>query len=376
MKIKNNITVESPGRINLIGEHIDYNGGFVLPASIDKKITIKLNIIPGDICFIESRTVKKNFQLNLKKISKSKIQWENYILGVLHKLIISKKLKVKAFNCKIESNLPIGAGISSSSSLLCGLIIGLNNLNDLKLSSDEIIDIVSDVEHTFIGLKGGIMDQFTIVHGKKNKLILLNCQNRNFKYISSNFSPYKIVLLNTKVEHNLADSSYNNRVEECNEALKIINKKYKKYNYLVDVEEKILNEFKNTLKEKIYKRALFVIQENKRTLDSANKISELKFKEFGELMYKSHFGLKNLYEVSCEELDFIVDFTLDYKKVIGSRMMGGGFGGCTINLIKENFLDDFIKLISHAYLKKFNIELNVIHVNIANGVTIKINNEL
>ena len=373
MKQKNNITVESPGRVNLIGEHVDYNGGFVLPGSIDKKIIIELSVVSGNICFIESKTVKKSFKLNLKKISKSKIQWENYIIGVLYNLIISRNLKIKAFDCKIDSNLPIGAGISSSSSLVCGLISGINYLNDLKLSSDEIVDIVSDVEHNFIGLKGGIMDQFTIVNGRKNKLLLLNCQNRDFKYIDSNFNPYKIILFDTKVEHNLSDSLYNKRVIECNEALKTIRKKYKKYKFLVDVEEKVLYEFKNTMNEKVYNRALFVIQENKRTIKSAKKISKLNIKEFGEFMYNSHFGLKNLYEVSCKELDFLVDFTMGYNEVIGSRMMGGGFGGCTINLIEENFINDFIKLISLAYLNKFNIELNVMHVNIGDGVLIKNN---
>ena len=365
------IIVESPGRINLIGEHVDYNGGFVLPGSIDKRIIIELSVIAGNICSVESKTVKKSFKLNLRKIAKSKTQWENYIIGVVYNLHILKKLKLKAFKCKIDSNLPIGAGISSSSSLICGIISGLNYLNNLKLSSDEIVDIVSDVEHNFIGLKGGIMDQFTIVNGKKNKLLLLNCQNRDFKYIDSNLSPYKIILFDTKIKHNLSDSSYNTRVEECNEALQIIKKKYKKYNFLVDVEEKVLNEFKDTLNEKVYNRALFVIQENKRTIESANKISQSKFKEFGKLMYKSHHGLKELYEVSCEELDFLVEFSCSYNEVIGSRMMGGGFGGCTINLIEENFVDDFIKTVSNAYLTKFNVRLNAFQTNIDNGVTVK-----
>jgi len=365
------IIVKSPGRINLIGEHVDYNGGFVLPGSIDKRIIIELSVITGNICSVESKTVKKSFKLNLRKIAKSKTQWENYIIGVVYNLHILKKLKLKAFKCEIDSNLPIGAGVSSSSSLICGIISGLNYLNNLKLSSNEIVDIVSDVEHNFIGLKGGIMDQFTIVNGKKNKLLLLNCQNRDFKYIDSNLGPYKIILFDTKIEHNLSNSSYNIRVEECNEALQIIKKKYKKYNFLVDVEEKVLNEFKDTLNEKVYNRALFVIQENKRTIESANKISQSKFKEFGKLMYKSHHGLKELYDVSCEELDFLVEFSCSYNEVIGSRMMGGGFGGCTINLIEENFVDDFIKTVSSAYLTKFNVRLNAFQTNIDNGVTVK-----
>ena len=369
--MRNKIIVEASGRINLIGEHVDYNGGFVLPASIDKKIIIEIHSVSGEKCNIESKTLDKGFKINLKKIYKSKIQWQNYIIGVLYNLIVLKKLKIEAFNCKIESNLPIGAGISSSSALICGIASGLNYLNNLKLTNDEIIDIVSDVEHNFIGLMGGIMDQFTIVNGKKNKLILLNCQNRNFKYINFDFNNYKFLLINTNIEHNLADSAYNERVKECREALSVINKKYNKYNSLIEVEENILNEFKSILKEKIYNRALFVIQENQRTHDSANKISNLKLKEFGELMYKSHYGLKNLYEVSCKELDFLVEFTSNHEEIIGSRMMGGGFGGCTINLIKENFVDNFVDLVSQAYLDKFHTKLNAFTVNIDNGITIK-----
>ena len=369
--MRNKIIVEASGRINLIGEHVDYNGGFVLPASIDKKIIIEIHSVSGEECNIESKTLDKGFKINLKKIYKSKIQWQNYIIGILYNLIVLKKLKIEAFNCKIESNLPIGAGISSSSALICGIASGLNYLNNLKLTNDEIIDIVSDVEHNFIGLMGGIMDQFTIVNGKKNKLILLNCQNRNFKYINFDFNNYKFLLINTNIEHNLADSAYNKRVKECREALSVINKKYNKYNSLIEVEENILNEFKSILKEKIYNRALFVIQENQRTHDSANKISNSKLKEFGELMYKSHYGLKNLYEVSCKELDFLVEFTSNHEEIIGSRMMGGGFGGCTINLIKENYVDNFVDLVSQAYLDKFHIKLNAFTVNIDNGITIK-----
>ena len=371
MSLENSIIVESSGRINLIGEHVDYNGGYVLPASIDKKIILRLSIKSGEICFIKSQTLKKSFKINLKEFSKSKTHWENYIIGVINNLVFTKKFKIKAFNCEIISDLPIGAGVSSSSSLICGLTSGLNYLNNLKLNSNEIIDIVSDVENNFIGLKGGIMDQFAIVNGKKNKLLLLNCQDRSFKLIKSRFSPYEIVLINTNIKHNLIDSSYNSRVQECKKALKIINKVYGKYNYLVDIDEIILNKFKNKLSNKVFKRALFVIQENKRTINSSKKINESKIKDFGKLMYESHFGLKNLYEVSCKELDFLVDFTKDFEEVVGSRMMGGGFGGCTINLIKTNFVNDFIKLISKAYLNKFNLRLEAIPVKIEEGITIK-----
>lgn len=365
-----NVVVKASGRINLIGEHVDYNGGFVLPASIDKKTIIDLNSIQGEECFIESETIKKEFKINILKLHKSEIHWENYIIGAMHNITILKKLKIGAFRCKISGNLPIGSGVSSSSALICGFVTGLNYLFKLGLSTNTILEIVSEVEQKFIGLRGGIMDQFTILNGKKDKLILLNCQDKSLKYVHSNFNNYKLLLLNTNVKHNLANTAYNDRVDECKMALNIIRKKYKKYNYLTQVEEDTLNQFKSIMSKKIYSRALFVIQENKRTLKSVKKIEESKLLDLGKLMYQSHEGLKNLYQVSCDELDYLVDFTLQFEQIIGARMMGGGFGGCTINLIDESFVDDFVQLVSKNYEKKFNIKLNPSIVKIEDGIII------
>ena len=252
------VKVESPGRINLIGEHVDYNGGSVLPGAIDKKVEFIIENIKGSKCFIDSKTINKKFEFELSSLEKSNQHWQNYILGTINNIINKRNLKISAFSCKINSNLPIGAGISSSSALISGLAAGLIEINNLQIKKSEIVDIVSDVEHNYIGLKGGIMDQFTILHGQKNKLVHLECHTRNFKYVNAEFNDYQVILLNTNVEHNLANTAYNDRVEECRYALDIINNKYSnKFSYLCEVDSTILESFKVNLDAKIYNRASF-----------------------------------------------------------------------------------------------------------------------
>ena len=366
------IKVESPGRINLIGEHVDYNGGSVLPGAIDKKVEFLIENIEGNKCIIESKTINKKFEFEFSNLKKSNEHWQNYIIGTVNNLINKKKQTISSFKCVIKSSLPIGAGISSSSALISGLASGLIEINNLQIDKNEIVDIVSDVEHNYIGLKGGIMDQFTILNGKKNKLIHLECYSRNFRYVNADFNDFQIILLNTNVEHNLANTAYNDRVEECNNALKIINNKFNdNYSTLCDVSPHIVYNLKNILDTKIYNRASFVINENQRTYDAAKKLNESKFDDLGELMYKSHSGLKDLYEVSCDELDFLVDLTKSYDKILGARMMGGGFGGCTINLVEKSFKDEFIEIAIKSYKEKFTIDLTPIEITICDGVKIK-----
>jgi galactokinase len=299
--MKNKIViVESPGRINLIGEHIDYNGGSVLPAAINKKIFFEFVNLSHSDCYIESVTLQQSFKLNLESLFKSDNHWENYIIGVLINLTEKRNFLINGFKCLINSDLPIGAGISSSSSLICGFIKGIDHLNNLNLSIEDIIDIARDVEHNFIGLTGGIMDQFTILNGKEDKVLFLNCKTRDFTYIDSKFDPYKFLLLNTNVEHKLFESSYNERVNECNQVLDFVKKTHNEYNFLTELDITILNKFRSSINLKEYNRALYVIQENERTFDSVKYIKKLNFKAFGSLMYDSHDGLKNLYDVSCK----------------------------------------------------------------------------
>ena len=363
------VIIESPGRINLIGEHIDYNGGLVLPAAIDKKITFRFRKNQSDSCEILSSNFKRSFTINLDEISRSETEWQNYILGVIYHIHVLKPGAVKGFDCIIESNLPLGSGISSSAALECGVAKGLNELFAIGLTDLEMIKLSRDAEHTFVGTKCGIMDQFAVVKGKENSLILLDCDTLEYKLIPADFSPYTVVLLNTNVSHSLASSEYNVRRDECNTALAAIQKKYPKYSSLAEIEPEVIQEFRQILPEKVFNRALYVSQEHRRTLKAVECLDQNDLKGFGSCLYQSHDGLQNMYEVSCKELDFLVDFSKDVDYVLGSRMMGGGFGGCTINLIHIDKVEEFIENAKAAYQEKFDLDLTPISVKISNGVS-------
>lgn len=362
------VVIESPGRINLIGEHIDYNGGYVLPAAMDKKITLSFRKNDSTTCEILSSNFKSSFTVDLNNLVRSDVEWQNYILGVLFHANVLKPNAIKGFDCIIESNLPLGSGISSSAALECGIAKGINELFNLGLTDIEMIKLSRDAEHTFVGTKCGIMDQFAVVKGKKDHLILLNCETLKYELIEANFNPYIVVLLNTNVSHNLATSEYNVRRDECDTALTAIRKKYPNFEFLTEVPAEVVKEFKKVLPEKIYNRSLYVTQENKRTIKAVECLKKNNLKEFGDYLYGSHHGLQHLYEVSCNELDFLVNATKELDYVIGSRMMGGGFGGCTINLVHKDKAEEFITNISATYEEKFNIQLSSIQTTISDGV--------
>ena len=367
-EFKSEITIESPGRINLIGEHIDYNGGYVLPAAIDKKITLSFRKNDSNTCEVYSSNFKSSFIIDLNNLVRSDIEWQNFILGVLFHINVLRPDSFNGFDCVIDSNLALGSGISSSAALECGIAKGINELFNIGLSDLEIVKLSRDAEHTFVGTKCGIMDQFTVVKGKKDRLILLNCKTLNYDLIEVEFSPYKVVLLNSNVSHSLANSKYNIRRDECDTALKAIKRKHPNFQFLTDVPVKVVQEFKNSLPQKIYNRALYVTQENQRTLKAVAFLKAQDLKGFGECLYKSHHGLQHLYEVSCKELDFLVEQSKVLDYVLGSRMMGGGFGGCTINLIHQDKVEEFIENVSASYEEKYNIKLSSIITTISDGV--------
>jgi galactokinase len=366
-KIKE-VQIASPGRINLIGEHIDYNGGFVLPAAIDKRIYLNLKVNNSKIASVYSKNLNETFSFSLEEVSPSKTEWHNYILGVVHYIHQLKPNSIHGFDCIIESNLPLGSGVSSSAALECGMAKGLNELFSIGLTDVEMITLSRDAEHTFVGTKCGIMDQFAVVFGKKDHLLLLNCDTLEHYLIKADFGEYKIILLNTNVSHNLASSEYNKRREECETALKIIQESYPEARFLAQVLPATIIECKDKLPSKIYERAMYVSQENERTIAGTKALENKDFETFGDLLYQSHTGLSNLYEVSCTELDFLVDFTKNVNEVLGARMMGGGFGGCTINLVHQDAASDFISKIGAAYKNQFNVALTPITVAIGDGV--------
>lgn len=356
------VTVKSPGRINLIGEHTDYNMGFVMPTAIDKKIFFELrkNGSPS-VCNIYSTTFDSKLQFDLENFSRSTHTWENYILGVVNE--IQKLGKEPAgFDCIITSELPIGAGISSSAALECGLAAGLNALFDLGLTKKQIVFLSQAAENNYVGSNCGIMDQYASVMSKKGNLIMLDCLTLEANYIPADFGTCKILLINTKVSHSLADGEYNTRRKECETALQIIKQSFDNVKTLRDVNMEMLKSMRVNLSPKQYDRVLYVLQENERVLEGAGFLKAGNLKEFGKLMYGSHSGLRDLYEVSCAELDFLVDFVKDRPYIYGARMMGGGFGGCTINIIEAEKILEFGKDVSEAYFRKFGISPDLITV--------------
>ena len=271
--------------------------------------------------------------------------------------------KLKGFDCIIKSDLSTGAGISSSAALECGFAAGLNALFDLGLSKLEITQLSQRAEHNFVGNKCGIMDQYASVMSKQDHIILLDCESLHAEYIPADFKSCKLLLLNTNVSHNLADSEYNTRRQECEAAVDIIQKQYPEVKSLRDVNLDMLEEFKEQLQGKQYQRSRYVIEENNRVMKATTAIKAGELSEFGDLMYGSHDGLQHDYEVSCPELDFLVEFSRPKEYIYGSRMMGGGFGGCTINLIEADKIEEYIAEAAEAYFKKFNIKLDTIAVS-------------
>tara|TARA_R110002051_G_scaffold63132_5_gene114946 strand:+ start:57624 stop:58757 length:1134 start_codon:yes stop_codon:yes gene_type:complete len=366
------IIVESPGRINLIGEHTDYNLGLVLPTAIDKKITLKLRK-NGDLTSCKIYSVNNNqiLELCLEKIEKSDINWENYILGVLDEL---QKLNcsITGFDCIIQSDLPIGSGLSSSAALECGLASGLNTLFNLKLSKNTIVTLSRAAEHNFVGTKCGIMDQYASVMSRSGFVIMLDCRNLEANFIPLNLNDYQLLLLNTNVSHSLADSEYNTRLYDCEAGLKIIQKNYPNIQSLRDVSFDMLRASKEIMSTTIYGRCEYILEENARVVEASKALKNNDLELLGKLIYDSHEGLQYKYEVSCSELDFLVEFSRDKNYILGSRMMGGGFGGCTINLIHKDAIPSYKSEVSKAYQQKFNLNLDIYTAMPSEGTKIKI----
>ncbi|NNE02245.1 MAG: galactokinase [Eudoraea sp.] len=365
------LVIHSPGRINLIGEHIDYNGGFVLPAAIDKHIEIYFKKNSSSIFNFYSEDLDTGISTTLLNLAPGSSSFENFVLGILAQYVSIGHKSMEGFDCYIRSNLPIGAGISSSAALLCGLAKGINELFTFQLSEEAIMVLAQQAEHSYVGTNSGIMDQFAVIKGSKNGVLFLDCKTMAHEVVPVNFESYDILLLNTNVSHTLENSEYNTRRKECETALTIINQPNKSFEYLTQVPKDTLLTLKDTLDPLLYNRALFVIEENIRVQKAVHHLKRNALEEFGSLLYKSHYGLKNLYEVSCPELDFLVEQTKNKTYIPGARMMGGGFGGCTINLINKEYRADFVKEISAAYFNNFSRNLTPLVVAIGSGVRIQ-----
>ncbi len=364
------LTIASPGRINLIGEHTDYNMGYVFPAAIDRRIEFRIRRNGSQHeCHVYSVDFKKLLSLSLENVRPSNEEWENYILGVIHEI---QKLghPLSGFDCQLRSNLPIGAGISSSAAMECGIAFALNELFDLGMSKMDIILASQRAEHNFVGTQCGIMDQYASVMGEENQALLLDCRDITHQMIPLQTEPYSLILLNTNVSHNLSSSGYNDRKADCETGVEMLQNAGMKIQSLRDVSEEELLGHKDILPQVVFRRCLYVIQENQRVLLAAKALKKNELSRFGDLLYQSHAGLQNLYEVSCPELDFLVDFSRNHHSVLGSRMMGGGFGGCTINLIHRDHLQPYVEQVSTAYKETFGIDLDPIPIRPSKGTSL------
>lgn len=357
----NPVFYASAGRINLIGEHTDYNGGFVFPGAIDKYIMTAININGTDKVRLYSVDMNQYTEFGLREEDKPAEQWACYVFGVCRE-ILKRGFEVKGFDAVFAGNVPLGAGLSSSAALESCFAYALNDLfNDNKISIFELALIGQSTEHNYCGVNCGIMDQFASVFGKKDCLMRLDCRSLEFKYFPFKPVGYKLVLVNSQVKHELVDSPYNKRRESCERVAKTLG-----VETLRDADMSMLEAAKNQISDEDYKRAVYVIGEKQRVLDVCEALEKGDYETVGQRMYETHHGLSKDYEVSCEELDFLNDVAKECG-VTGSRIMGGGFGGCTINLVKEELYNTFVQTAKTKFNEKYGIEPIIIDVVISDG---------
>ena len=365
---KDPLIISAPGRVNLIGEHTDYNEGFVLPGAIDKRIFVASAKNDTDTINVYAKDFDESISFKLDNIQPSN-GWANYILGVTHH--IQKKGKsIGGVDVWIDGNVPVGGGMSSSAALCSGYGFALNEHFNLGLSRLDLAYIGQITEHTFVGAKVGIMDQFASLHGKKGHVIKLDCRSMEYEYIPFHFDDYKIVMVNSMIRHSLAGSEYNVRRQQCEEGVKILKRYYPNIHSLRDVSPAQVEKHKSELSDVIYRRCRYVVTENERLLKGCDCLANDDLEKFGDLMYETHMGLSKDYEVSCPELDFLATTARNYAKVAGTRMMGGGFGGCTINIVQTEAVEKFSADISNAYNKQFGKTPEVYITQIEDGVKI------
>jgi len=362
------INIIAPGRINLIGEHTDYNNGFVLPATIDKSMYFAMAKSEDTICRFYAVDIDESLEVDISKpIEKSDKSWANYLLGVYSELQ-KEAVTPQAVNCVFSSDIPIGAGMSSSAALESGFVFGLNQLFDLGLNKMQMAKIGQRVENSFIGLNSGIMDQFAVLHGKANHFIKLDCQSMTFQYFPYRRQNVSIVLCDTKVSHNLADSEYNIRYQQCQDVVKFYQQFYPEIKTLRDLAYDEFKKHEKKLDPVLRNRANHVFEDNLRVYAVAEMLFIDNLEVAGGLLNKAHESLSEDYEVSCEELDFLVAKAKKAKGVLGSRMMGGGFGGCTINLVQTEYLNGFQTFMKVAYQQAYDIDLPIYVVELTDGV--------
>ncbi|MBC7886620.1 MAG: galactokinase [Ferruginibacter sp.] len=355
----------SPGRINLIGEHVDYNDGFVMPAAINKGVYYAIAENQTDDIHFYAVDFDERFSVHIHDIE-SNDSWRNYVLSVVNEFLLLGK-NIHGFNCVFGGDIPRGSGMSSSAAVEGGLAFALNEMFTTGLTRVELALLCQRAEHNYPNVQCGIMDQFANMMGKKDHVILLDCQSMQHQYFPLVLAGYKIVLINTKVHHSLASGEYNIRRQRCEEGLKILKARLpvQSFRDIKSVTE--LDTEKHNMSPKVYNCCRFVVEEIARTKKASALLQQNDIAGFGKLMFETHEGLSELYEVSCDELDFLVQRARKYPAVIGARLMGGGFGGCTINIVAEDGVANFIEDTCMEYQQQFEIVPEAYIVETADG---------
>ena len=344
------LIVRSPGRVNLIGEHTDYNDGFVLPAAIDKAAYVAIAKRTDNKVVMYATAFNQDFEISLKEIKTTTLGWPNYILGVIDQI---QKTGVELGGCNllIDGDIPIGAGLSSSAALECATLFAFNELFGLQFTRIQMAFMAQKAEHDFAGVHCGLMDMFASLFGKKDHVIKLDCRSLEYEYVPLDIKGYKILLLNTNVKHALSSSEYNTRRIQCEQSITWIQQQEPTVNSLRDATIEMLEKYVLPKDILIYNRCKYVVEENIRLISACADLENGNIEALGKKMFATHEGLKSLYEVSCPELDFLVDQVKGHPAVLGARMMGGGFGGCTINIVKEEAIESLVTMLEPLYEK-------------------------
>lgn len=363
------VYARAPGRVNLIGEHTDYNKGLVLPGAIDKYMyfgAVKNNKLAISATAIDR---DEHIDIDLNNLKMTPYLWANFLVGIL---LECRKMGIQlsGFDCAFTSEVPIGAGMSSSSALECAFLVGVNELYSMDVDNWSLINMSQSSNHNFLGIKGGILDQFAALFGKEDQILLLDCDTLMYTPATIPSSKYSWLLINSCVKHNHLTSGYNTRVEECLQAVRDIQVVYPGVNHLSHVvDETDLDKIRFS-SSTVEKRARYIIQENDRVRKFVQALQDNNLNECGRLLYASHQGLSQQYEVSCVELDFLVNEIRKEDRALGARMMGGGFGGCTINLVETEAIPDIKKNIKHAYMQEYGRMPEFYNVKISEGAGI------
>lgn len=355
----------SPGRVNLIGEHTDYNGGCVLPGAIDKGILAEIK--PNDTDKVRAFSIDLNdyAEFGLKEEDVPAQSWARYIFGVCREMQ-KRGAKLEGFDTVFAGDVPLGAGLSSSAALESTYGFALNEIYKCNFDKKELVLIGQKTEHNYCGVNCGIMDQFASIFGKEGNLIRLDCSTMEYEYVPFDPKGYKVVLIDSVTKHELVDSPYNKRRQSCERAAAAIAVNHPQVKLLGDANMEMLEEVKDRISQEDYMRATYAIQENQRLIDTCEALKKGDYETVGKNVYETHAGMSKLYEVSTVELDFLNDVAKECG-VIGSRIMGGGFGGCTINLVKEDKYDHFIETAVARFKAKFGKEPKVYPVKISDG---------